>query len=343
MIARELARRLGSTQVFVDEPSLRAARRDAWVVSELDELEQVAVALPACVVRPASLEDVVAVVNLCRETGTALIPAGLRSGVCGGVLASAGSVLLDLSALHQVRAIDAHDLVGRFDAGVRGSDAETSVNAEGLTLGHFPQSIALSSVGGWVATRAAGQFSTGYGNIEDLLLGLEGVLPSGDVFRTRDVPRASAGPDLRHVLMGSEGTLGVITGVDLALRRLPEARACAAYHLPNMRAGFEAQREILQSGWSPVVLRQYDAREVGRLFGEFRNADQCLLLCVHEGPRARVDAEQAATSAQVMAVGGTVASPEATEHWLSERNRVPTFKSFLTNGVIVDTIEVAAP
>jgi alkyldihydroxyacetonephosphate synthase len=343
MIARELARRLGSTQVFVDEPSLRAARRDAWVVSELDELEQVAVALPACVVRPASLEDVVAVVNLCRETGTALIPAGLRSGVCGGVLASAGSVLLDLSALSQVRAIDPHDLVGRFDAGVRGSDAETTVNAEGLTLGHFPQSMALSSVGGWVATRAAGQFSTGYGNIEDLLLGLEGVLPSGDVFRTRDVPRASVGPDLRHILLGSEGTLGVITGVDLALRRLPEARACAAYHVPNMRAGFEAQREILQSGWSPVVLRQYDAREVGRLFGEFRNADQCLLLCVHEGPRERVDAEQAAASARVMAVGGTVASPEATEHWLSERNRVPTFKSFLENGVIVDTIEVAAP
>lgn len=343
MIARELAQRLGSTQVFVDEPSLRSARRDAWVVSELDELEQVAVALPACVVRPRSLEDVVTVVNLCRESGTALIPAGLRSGVCGGVLAGAGSVLLDLSALNQIRAIEAQDLVGRFDAGVRGSDAEAGVNAKGLSLGHFPQSMALSSVGGWVATRAAGQFSTGYGNIEDLLLGLEGVLPDGNVFRTRDVPRASAGPDLRHVLLGSEGTLGVITGVDLALRRLPEARACAAYYVPNMRAGFDAQREILQSGWSPVVLRQYDAREVGRLFGKFRNADQCLLLCVHEGPREKVGAEQAATAARLTAAGGTVAPPEATEHWLSERNHVPTFKSFLENGVIVDTIEVAAP
>jgi alkyldihydroxyacetonephosphate synthase len=343
MIARELAGRLGSTKVFVEEASLRAARRDAWVVSELDELEHVAVALPACVVRPGSLEDVVTVVNLCRESGTALIPAGLRSGVCGGVLAGAGSVLLDMSALQQVRAIDRQDLVGRFDAGVRGSDAETSVNAQGLTLGHFPQSMALSSVGGWVATRAAGQFSTGYGNIEDLLLGLEGVLPDGNVFRTRDVPRASAGPDLRHVLLGSEGTLGVITGVDLALRRVPEARACAAYYIPDMGAGFEAQREILQSGWSPVVLRQYDAREVGRLFGKFRNADQCLLLCVHEGPREKVDAEQAATAARALAAGGTVAPREATEQWLAERNHVPTFKSFLENGVIVDTIEVAAP
>ena len=120
MIAHELAQRLRSTKVFTDEPSLRAARRDAWVVSELDELEKVAVALPACVVRPGSLEDVVTVVNLCRESGTALIPAGLRSGVCGGVLAGTGSVLLDLSSLQRVRAIDTQDLVGRFDAGVRG-------------------------------------------------------------------------------------------------------------------------------------------------------------------------------------------------------------------------------
>jgi alkyldihydroxyacetonephosphate synthase len=110
-----------------------------------------------------------------------------------------------------------------------------------------------------------------------------------------------------------------------------------------MRAGFETQRQILQTGWSPVVLRQYDAREVGRLFGKFRQGDACLLLVVHEGPRQKVDAERAATEELVLGAGGSVAPAQATEHWFAERNRVPTFKSFLESGVIVDTIEVAAP
>jgi alkyldihydroxyacetonephosphate synthase len=343
MIIEELRARLGADAVYTDEGALRTHRRDAWVLSELDDLERAPVPLPSCVVKPHDVEQVVAVINLCRQSRTPLVPAGLRSGVCGGVLAPAGSVLLDLSALNRVRAIDTSDLVGRFDAGVRGSDAEAEVNGKGLTLGHFPQSIALSSVGGWVATRAAGQFSTAYGNIEDLVLSLEAVLPDGTFLKTSDGPRASTGPDLRHLLLGSEGTLGVITGVDLSLFRLPEARATAAYHVRDMQSGFEVQREILQAGWKPAVLRQYDAREVTRLFGDYRKDEQCLLLVVHEGPRERVDAERAAIERLVLGRGGLGAPAQATEHWLGERNHVPTFKSFLESGVIVDTIEVAAP
>src|SRR5215510_1110038 len=106
MIADELVDRLGPDAVLRDDATLRACRRDAWVLSELDDLEHPQLPLPACVVRPRSLEDVIAVVNLCRESGTALVPSGLRSGVCGGVLAGAGSVLLDLSSLAAVRSID---------------------------------------------------------------------------------------------------------------------------------------------------------------------------------------------------------------------------------------------
>jgi alkyldihydroxyacetonephosphate synthase len=343
MVIEELRARLGADAVYTDEAVLRAHRRDAWVLSELDDLERALVPLPSCVVKPRNVEQVATVVNLCRQSQTPLVPAGLRSGVCGGVLAPEGSVLLDLSGLSRVRAIDTHDLVGRFDAGVRGSDAEAAVNARGLSLGHFPQSIALSSVGGWVATRAAGQFSTAYGNIEDLVLSLEAVLPDGTSIVTSAGPRASTGPDLRHLLLGSEGTLGVITGVDLQLSRLPEARASAAYYVRDMRAGFDVQREILQTGWKPAVLRQYDAREVTRLFGGYRKDELCLLLMVHEGPRERVEAERGAVERLVLAAGGLVAPAAATEHWLAERNHVPTFTSFLENGVIVDTIEVAAP
>jgi alkyldihydroxyacetonephosphate synthase len=343
MVIEELKARLGADAVYTDEAALRAHRRDAWVLSELDDLEQAPVPLPSCVVKPRTVDEVAAVVNLCRQSQTPLVPAGLRSGVCGGVLATEGSVLLDLSALRRVRAIDTRDLVGRFDAGVRGSDAEAEVNGKGLTLGHFPQSIALSSVGGWVATRAAGQFSTAYGNIEDLVLSIEAVLPDGSFLRTSDGPRASTGPDLRHLLLGSEGTLGVITGVDLSLLRLPEARANAAYYVRDMAAGFEAQREILQTGWKPAVLRQYDSREVARLFPNHRKDETCLLLVVCEGPRERVEAERGAIERLILGLGGASAPTEATLQWLGERNHVPTFRSFLENGVIVDTIEVAAP
>src|SRR5688572_9408516 len=239
-IADKLAALLGPEQVLCDEATLRACRRDAWVVSELDDLEGAPVALPACVVRPRSVEHVAAVVRACAETGTVVVPSGLRSGVCGGVLAGAQSVVLDMSSLAQVRSLDGRNLIGSFDAGVRGSDAEARANAQGLTLGHFPQSIAISSVGGWVATRAAGQFSTGYGNIEDLLLGVEAILPDGSLLSSGPTPRAAIGPDLRQLLLGSEGTLGVITGVKLALRRLPEARRCAAYYVKDMPTGFEA-------------------------------------------------------------------------------------------------------
>jgi len=342
-IVDELVERLGSGVVLTQEAALRTHRRDAWVLSELDDLEQALVAMPSCVVKPRNVEQVASVVNLCRQSATPLVPSGLRSGVCGGVLAPEGSVVLDLSGMNRVRSIDPRDLIGRFDAGVRGSDAEAEVSRQGLTLGHYPQSIALSSVGGWVATRAAGQFSTGYGNIEDLLLGVEAVLPDGTLLRTSDGPRSATGPDLRQLLLGSEGALGVITGVDLSLSRAPEARQARAYYVPSMSAGFEAQRSMLQAGWRPAALRQYDAREVGRLFAKFRQDEQCLVLVVHEGPEARVAAEAAAIEALVAATGGQNAPAQATEHWLAERNHVPTFKSFLESGVIVDTIEVAAP
>src|SRR5690606_16942576 len=155
MLIEELTHELGAGRVLTDEASRRAVRRDAWVLSELDALQGASVSLPTCVVRPASRQDVVTVVNLCRQSCTPLIPTGLRSGVSGGVLASASSVVLDLGALERIHFIDGRDLIGSFDCGVRGSYAEERLAEEGLSLGHFPQSIELSSIGGWVATRAA--------------------------------------------------------------------------------------------------------------------------------------------------------------------------------------------
>ena len=168
-----------------------------------------------------------------------------------------------------------------------GGEAERRVQKEGLTIGHWPQSVDLSTVGGWVATRAAGQFSTAYGSIEDLVLALEVVLPDGSVLRTRETPRAAAGPDLRQLFMGSEGTLGVVTEVTFSLRPLPESRALAAFHFASLDAGLEAIRRFMRAGWRPPVVRLYDERESQRQFPKECPDGRCMLILVHEGPAAR--------------------------------------------------------
>jgi alkyldihydroxyacetonephosphate synthase len=285
---------------------------------------------------------VVKVVNACRETTTAIVPFGLGSGVVCGVIASADAVLLDMSAMKKIRSIDTHNLLATFDAGVCGADAEAAVDRRGMMLGHYPQSMDVSTVGGWVATRACGQFSSAYGGIENLVLGLEVVLPNGDVLQTQTTPRASAGPDLKQIFLGSEGTLGIITAVTFSLHWKPEKQDYTAFYAPTMEKGFEAQRYIIQSGWTPPVMRQYDAIEVERQFPEYLRGDDCLIIMVHEGPAAKTAAEIAECTEIATDVGCEAAPGEVVEKWLEERNHVPTFESFLESGIVVDTVEIAA-
>jgi len=334
---------LGTDVVRTDENTRQQRRHDYWVLSQLDDLQGRPAPSPCCVVRPRSTEEVVQVVKICQhQGGAALVTHGLGSGVCGGIRTEPDVVLLDMGAMNRIVAIDEHNLIGTFEAGVRGSDAEAALVSRGLTCGHYPQSIGISSVGGWVATRSAGQFSTGYGNIEDILLSLEVVLPDGRVLQTRCTPRASAGPDLRQVFTGSEGTLGVITSVGLSLRRAPEMRKLGAFHTPSVDRGLQAQRVIMQSGWSPVVMRQYDEAEVTRLFPAHAREGHGLLLLVHEGPAARVEAECASVAALCETAELSATDTAAAQQWLDDRNHVPTFKEYLDMGVILDTVEIAA-
>lgn len=341
-IAGKLRGVLGDAVVVTDPEVLDGRRHDNWVGSWLDDVAGHGAPRPACVVRPRDVADVVAVVNACREDSAPLVPFGLGSSVCGAIVASASTVVLDMGAMNRVRSVDARNLLASFDAGVRGSDAEAALEIEGLTLGHYPQSIGVSSVGGWVATRAAGQFSTAYGNVEDVLFSIEAVLPDGSVLRTKDTPRASAGPDLRQLLLGSEGTLGVVTGVTFSVRRVPELRKGAAYHVPSLPSGFEIQRRILHEGHAPPVLRLYDPVESTRMFGAHARPGELLLLVVHEGPRARAEAEHEAASKVALSEGASVAPEGAVTHWYEERNHVPTLKSLIDSGLIVDTVEIAA-
>jgi alkyldihydroxyacetonephosphate synthase len=174
------------------------------------------------------------------------------------------------------------------------------------------------------------------------VLALEVVLPDGAILRTRETPRAAAGPDLRQLFLGSEGTLGVVTEVTFSVRPRAEATRGQAFHFPDFHAGTDAIRRALRAGWRPPVARLYDARESRRTFRDFVPKGRALLLFLHEGPEAVVAAEIAALERTCRESGGVATDAAAVDQWMSHRNRVPSFRSFLEQGVIVDTIEVAA-
>jgi len=329
---------LGEGRVDNSRAALDARRHDYWMVSHARDLAGHPAPRPACVVRPRSIEDVRAVLRIANQRHAPVIPFGLGSGVVGGVIASDDAILLDMAAMNATRFIDPVNLLAAFDAGMNGLEAEEAVAARGLTIGHWPQSVAISTVGGWVATRASGQFSTLHGNIEDIVHSIEAVLPNGDLVVLGKGPRASAGPDLRHLMLGGEGTLGVITGVTFSLRRAPEARALSAFSAPDMRAGFEFQREIVQRGWRPPVVRQYDERESRRLD---ERAAGCLILIVHEGPAALVLAETKAVADLATRAGIAAAPADIVETWLARRNHVPGWDQILPRNIVADTVEIS--
>ncbi|HEX6859054.1 MAG TPA: FAD-binding oxidoreductase [Caulobacteraceae bacterium] len=326
-------------RVITDPETLQARRHDYWVASYVRDFTGQPGPAAACVVRPASVADVQATVRIASETGTALIPFGLGSGVVGGVVASPDAILLDMSAMNATRAIDPVNLLASFDAGKNGLEAENEVAEQGLTIGHWPQSVGVSSVGGWIATRASGQFSTAYGNIEDIVHSIEAVLPDGTLVTLGKGARQASGPDLRHLILGSEGTLGVITSVTYSLRRKPEARALSCFFARDMGAGFDFQREVVQSGWAPPVMRQYDERETSRLNTLARD---CAVIMVHEGPQALVEAEKAAVTALAQKFGLETGPESIVEHWLGHRNTVPSWDMFLQRNIVLDTVEVSA-
>jgi alkyldihydroxyacetonephosphate synthase len=294
------------------------------------------------VVTARTTEEIAATLRYANERGIAVVPYGGGSGVSGGVLPSAGAIVVDLRALDQLLEVNETALQARVQAGMYGDRFEAALSARGYSMGHWPQSVGLSTVGGWVATRAAGQFSTRYGSIEDMLLGLEAVLADGRVVRIKPTPRRSAGPDLRHLFLGSEGTIGIVTEITVKVFPIPESRKLFGFAFPDFDAGLEAIRHILRAGWRPPVLRLYDAMESGRHFGQWQNDDRCILLVVSEGPAALTAVEAEACYAVCTGHGGEAIGEAPVQHWLAERNQVASLQSFIERGFVLDTIEVAA-
>ncbi len=325
------------------DPAARAdASRDWWPLAMIwatqGQVGQVAGALA----RPTSVDQVAAVLRLCHEARIPVTPAAGRSSVVGGTVPVHGGVLLDLTGLSGIVSVDATSGVVEVLAGTFGDafEAELSTN-HGLTVGHWPQSMALSTVGGWIACRGAGQLSNRYGKIEDIVLGLEVVLPDGRTIRTGGQPREAVGPELSRLFVGAEGTLGVITRAWLQAWPTPTGNGRSAWGYASFGAALEAMRRIVRRGASPAVLRLYDGIESERNFGVDRSVH--VLLAYDEGDPVMVDATMAVVTAECEATGADRLGDDLVDRWFGHRNDVAALETFISKGYVVDTLEVSAP
>jgi alkyldihydroxyacetonephosphate synthase len=321
--------------------AVAAASRDWWPLAMIWADEDTPVTPAAAVATPRSIDEVAAAARACNDARVPLTVAAGRSGVCGASMPVHGGVVLDLTALEGIVEVDDESLVLDVRAGTFGTPLEAALRADhGMTLGHWPQSIDLSTVGGWLACRSAGQLSTRYGKIEDMVLGLDVVLADGTVVHTGGAPRAAVGPDLTQLFVGSEGTLGIITGARVRMHPAPAREARAAFRFTSFVDGLDACRRILRRGATPAVLRLYDAVEADRNFAGAGEDGGALLLVLDEGDPVLVDGVMRVVHEECASATGDDAG--LLDVWLEHRNDVSALHEHISQGAVVDTMEVAA-
>jgi len=318
---------------------------------------------PDAVVSPGSADQVRALLAECSSARVAVVPFGGGTSVVGGVDPFADGfpavISLDLGRLDRVLAVDRTSLTATLEGGLFGPEAERRLAEDGLTLGHFPQSFEFSTVGGWVATRSAGQASTGYGRIDELVEGLRVVAPAGEV-APRAVPATAAGPDLRELLVGSEGVLGVICEATLRVRPAPAVRRYEGWSFRSFAEGCDALRVMEQADASPDIVRLSDEEETrlslalastgsateraGRAYLRLRGHEGgCLAIVGYEGDDEDVERRRLHSSAFLRAGGGLALGRRPGQSWVRNRYAGPYLRDTLMDrGGFVETLETAA-
>jgi len=387
-VSRRSSRPAGFTQLDVPEPRLPADLELGAEVST-DPLDRVVHArgkslrdlvrhrrgdlgrLPDAVVRPASEEEVEAVMRAALDADAVLIPFGGGTSISGSLEAAASEqrpvISLDMAKLRRVLAIDAPSNLARIQAGAFGPDLEHQLNAQGWTLGHFPDSFTHSTLGGWIATRSSGMQSDRYGDIADIVRAVRVVTPQG-VLATRPVPHASTGPSVREMVLGSEGRLGVITEATVHVRRVPEQRLILGYLFPTWADGLAAMQDIAASEAAPSVTRVSDAYETAFSFATRKDPTlldrakskalttflekrrgfdverMCLSFIGYEGTRAYVATQRKAVGKIVGRHGGLSIGASPGELYDQKKFDTPYIRDFLLDrGALADVSETAAP
>jgi alkyldihydroxyacetonephosphate synthase len=382
----ELSRHVPLEDVRLPEPALSATARDALAAvlgpaglsqehrarvehaagrsyPDLVRLRTgVGLAAPDAVLLPRSADQVRALLEVCARERVAVVPFGGGTSVVGGVEPVSDGfdavVSLDLGGLDRVLDVDRHSLTATLEGGLFGPAAEARLAEQGLTLGHFPQSFEFSTVGGWVATRSAGQASTGYGRIDELVESVTLAAPAGEL-TTLAVPATAAGPELRDLVVGSEGVLGVITSATLRVRPAPERRRYEGWSFRDFAEGVEALRVMEQADASPDVARLSDEHEtrmslalassgsrierLGRAYLRARGHEGgCLAIMGFDGDPDDVERRRVRSAALLRAGGGLALGSRPGEAWLRGRFAAPYLRDHLLDrGVMVETLETA--
>jgi alkyldihydroxyacetonephosphate synthase len=317
---------------------------------------------PDAVVLPASAAELTAVLELCARAQVAVVPFGGGTSVVGGLAPLRGEqaavIALDTRRLREVAELDRESLLVSVGAGIRAPALEAHLAARGLTLGHYPQSYEFVSLGGCAATRSAGQASSGYGAIAKMVVGLRMCTPAGQL-DLAPFPASAAGPDLRAVAVGSEGTLGVIEQLSLRVRAAPAARVYEGAFFESFSAGVQALRALAHEHAMPDVARLSDEEEtrmslalagvhtlkdrLGRAYLALRGYGRgCLSILGFEGPEHEVTARRRRALAIVRRAGGLSVGTSPGEAWRRQRFEAPYLRDeLLTQGVMVETLETA--
>lgn len=328
-----------------DPATLKAHAGDWWPILAKWTETQHAAHLPAAVVTPKDAQTLGRAVALAAAQGMAVVPYGAGSGVTGAVVSKAGAMVIDTRSLDRIVDFDPDNGLVTVEAGMMGGRLEEWLGAQGWTLGHYPQSLHISTVGGWVATNSSGTFSSKYGGIEHLLAGLDAILPNGEAVSFKPVPRSATGPRLMQLFVGAEGSLGIVTKVSLRIFRKPEVRRFAAYAPASLEKGLEIVKRGYEAHLCPALMRLYDETEAEHLYqGVGRPAGAPLLLVAHEGLALMADAELKAFAQIAAHCGASAVDPEVARFWEAGRYNAQWYRDG-NNGAtrIADSIEVAAP
>jgi alkyldihydroxyacetonephosphate synthase len=318
-------------------------------------------AAPDAVVLPADAEALRRVLDVCASEGIAVVPFGGGTSVVGGVEPLRGAhqrlISLDLAALRDV-SVDSRSLTARLGAGLRGPEAEAALGREGLTLGHFPQSFEYATIGGFAATRSAGQASSGYGRFDALVSSVRLLAPSGDM-QTLETPHTAAGPALRELIVGSEGVLGVIPEVTVRVRPAPPVRRYEAWMAESFEAGAEIVRSLAQGPGLPTIVRVSDEEETqgslalsgprgaaGRLFSGYlglrKRSAGALMIVGHEGDEESVARRRALAVRELRSGGAAYLGQAAGRSWEHGRYQGPYLRdTLMARGAMVETLETS--
>jgi FAD/FMN-containing dehydrogenase len=347
-IIKGLEQLVGSERVLTDEQSILDATKDYIGFRIYQRVEKkFFVPRASCVVRPESTDEVSRVLRFLNDNRVDAVPKSGGSSVTLSIEPTEGGVVIDGSAMNGILDINEKDMTVTVRSGTPLEYLENTLNEKGYSTGHFPQSLPLAHMGGLLATRSIGQFSTLYGGIEDLVVGLEAVLASGEVVRIKNVPRRSCGPDLRQLFIGSEGMLGFITEATVKIFKYrPEERWMRAYGIKDMKTGLDMIRDIMQDGYKPAVVRLHDAAEVLMVLGmaDAVPPDHALMLFIADGPKSIARATGAAIEEYAKKYEAVDIGDKPVKSWLVTRNDVSYHlegTDYHEMGALADTCEIS--